>query len=761
MLSRAFCVLVLASAAWCSQAQTVVSKDGKAKTSIYVSGTSPTDVYAANELAHWLSQITGVTIPVKTGSVDLTLPANSILVGLPSAYAGKFVELKNEQTSYQVSGTLTQIRGGGTRGTLYTVYRLLHKLGVRWWTPWATTIPHNRNLVLPKENQSETPAFESRDPFWLHAFDGDWAARNYSNSQFARLTDQQGGKVLYDGFVHTFYGLVPPDPYFKQHPEWFSLINGQRTTNNAQLCTTNPELRDFIVAQVKANLRKNPQATIVSVSQNDCFNPCQCDVCQALVKEQGSESAPMLALVNYVAEKIEKEFPNVAVDTLAYQYTRKAPKTLRPRPNVIVRLCSIECNFAQPLDSASNKSFADDIRDWSRLTNRLYIWNYTTNFAHYPQPLPNYFTIGPNERFFQANGVKGIFEEGAYQSSGADMPELRAWVQCQLMWNPKQDDKALIDEFLNGYYGAAAKPIRQYLDLIAEAAKDEYATIYDPPTKGFFRFEVMNKAERLWRDAEKRVVNNPDMLWRVKESHLAVQYVFINRWSNFRAEANRTNTSWLYPPFRSQAADNWVAQATSPGPAGWTPMTTVREGDLSPKNWLNQFRRDPPEPEHLPARLFKTPLPAGMNLSGRAYIDLQDDKARLWNEPDGAALRPDPNASNRIAAWMPGSHHEWGVQIPVSQAKDFTPGRYRIIVVARAEYTGLTGVVFSAGVYDAGTKVDQISQQYSAPNVANVYHPYDIGVLNLTKDAVVWIAPPARAEVNGVWIDRVLLVKEP
>ena len=66
----------------------------------------------------------------------------------------------------------------------------------------------------------------------------------------------------------------------------------------------------------------------------------------------------MIALVNYIAEKIEPEFPNVAVDTLAYQYTRKPPRTLRPRPNVIVRLCSIECNFREPLDHPSNAGFA-------------------------------------------------------------------------------------------------------------------------------------------------------------------------------------------------------------------------------------------------------------------------------------------------------------------------------------------------------------------------------------------------------------------
>lgn len=46
-----------------------------------------------------------------------------------------------------------------------------------------------------------------------------------------------------------------------------------------------------------------------------------------------------------------------AIDTLAYQYTRPAPKKTVPRSNVIIRLCSIECNFALPFSDPSNAPF--------------------------------------------------------------------------------------------------------------------------------------------------------------------------------------------------------------------------------------------------------------------------------------------------------------------------------------------------------------------------------------------------------------------
>ena len=57
----------------------------------------------------------------------------------------------------------------------------------------------------------------------------------------------------------------------------------------------------------------------------------------------------LLRFVNAVADAVAERYPDVLVDTLAYQYTRNVPKLTRPRRNVIIRLCSIECCFRHPL----------------------------------------------------------------------------------------------------------------------------------------------------------------------------------------------------------------------------------------------------------------------------------------------------------------------------------------------------------------------------------------------------------------------------
>jgi hypothetical protein len=768
MLLFALCCAVAA------QAKVQIASRGKAKAVILTQvGATIVERHAAQELANTLKQITGAAFEVWESAT--TAPESAIIVGPGPVAERLFPEVRPdtfgwEQLTMRTKGGRLLLAGGRPRGTLYAVYRFLQEqCGVRWWSPWAARIPKNPNLSVGDLAVDETPAFESRDPFWFPAFDGDWAARNGSNSQHARLTAEQGGKIVYKGFVHTFYPLVPPDPYFKEHPEWFSLINGRRTADNAQLCTTNPELRDFMVERVRQWLKESPEARIVSISQNDCFNPCQCPNCKAIDDREGSYSGTMLTLVNYIAQKLGPEFPDVAFDTLAYQYTRKAPKTVRPLPNVIVRLCSIECNFAAPLDDPSNKKFAQDMEDWSKVSQRLYVWDYTTDFGHYVMPHPNWFVLGPNVRFFHRHGVKGLFEQGAYQSFSSEMSEMRAWVLAQLLWNPYQDDRKLIDEFLDGYYGKpAAKYIRQYMTVMTGAAKGFYMSCFTSPNTPYLKFKPLSEAERLWQQAEEAAKNDPDLLWRVRQGHLPVRYAFLVNWTPLRRECLRAGAEWPVPKSRKAVADEWLAVATGPGPQGWSPMACVNEGGLTPQAFIARFAEDPADPvvtpqEPLPKRGANPPAPADIpGVNPRACVDAQDNLARLWNEPDGAEVRADPSASDGLAVWMPGSHHEWAFQIPLEKL----PARaqkgkwqvYAVIRVEKAADADPNSAAFTAGVYDAGASASRGEIGVAVANAPEMYKSYLLGTMETNKDQYVWVAPTANPGIKAVWVDRMYLV---
>jgi hypothetical protein len=594
-------ILLLTLMATISTARLQLSSRGKARCPILTQpGATPAEKHAASELAAALERITGAKFEVREGIVT---PEAAIIVGPGPLAAKHFPDVLldtfgPEQVAIRTRDNRLLLAGGGPRGTLYAVYRFLQdQCGVRWWTPWASTHPRKPSLSIPELNIDAKPAFEYRAAHWELAFDENWAVRNGINSQFSRLTEKTGGKIDYKGFVHTFYPLVPPEEHFAKHPEWYSLKNGKRIVKSGQLCTTNPELREFLVQRVKAWLRESPEARIISVSQNDWYNPCECESCKAVDDREGSHAGTMVALANYVGEKIKDEFPHVAVDTLAYQYTRKAPKTVKPLPNVIVRLCSIECSFAQPLEHPRNAAFADDIREWSRRSDRLYIWDYTTNFSHYILPHPNYFSLGPNVRFFQKHGVKGLFEQGAYQGNGAEMAELRAWVLARLMWDPTLDDRSLIREFCEGYYGnQAAKPILAYLELMASAASDFNLTCFTRPEKAtFLSFDTLSKAEALWGKAEAEARGDADLVWRIRQARLPVWYAWLVKWTELRKQAKEANGTWPVPASRKELAQKWLSIATGQGPAGWTPMSHVNEGGLTPQRFVDQLGNDPPD----------------------------------------------------------------------------------------------------------------------------------------------------------------------
>ena len=106
-----------------------------------------------------------------------------------------------------------------------------------------------------------------------------------------------------------------------------------------------------------------PDKKIWSVSQNDNFSYCQCPECLKVIEEEGSPAGPIIRFVNRVAAL----FPDKTISTLAYQYSRPAPRRTRPAPNVEVMLCTIELDRSRPIAEApSSASFVRDIGDWSR-----------------------------------------------------------------------------------------------------------------------------------------------------------------------------------------------------------------------------------------------------------------------------------------------------------------------------------------------------------------------------------------------------------
>ena len=533
----AVCLVGLVMATRAS-ADVTIAENGKSKYHIVIPvGAIPSERYAAEELQLYLEKMSGAKIPIvtdteKPSSREILLGDNSRLAKLRAKI--DFATLGPDGFVLRTDGNRLIIAGGKPRGTLNGVYTLLEeKLGMRWFTPELEKVPRLDRIELPKLNETRVPALENRDVYWSEPMHhADFAARHRINGQHYGLKEKHGGAfTVYYPFVHSFDRLVPPE-LFKDHPEYFPLIDGKRKGGYVQRCLTNPDVLKMSIERVRQWIKEHPEATIISVSQNDTFNNCQCEQCKAIDDAEGSPAGSLLKFVNAVAEAIEKDHPDVRIDTLAYQYTRKPPRTIRPRHNVIIRLCSIECCFAHPLETCpeeKNRRFRDDIVAWGPVAPLLYVWDYTTDFGQYQQPFPNFDVLQSNVRFYVNHGVKSLFEQGNYSSGGAgEMEPLRAYVLAKLLWNPETDVQQHINEFVNAYYGKAASKILSYLDVIHRPVREKglHIHIFDKPASAYLSAEVMDAGEKLLDEAE-QLAENDEVRFRVQVARLPVWYVKI------------------------------------------------------------------------------------------------------------------------------------------------------------------------------------------------------------------------------------------
>ena len=294
------CFLALLSS--CTR-QAVISKDGTCLyTIVYSQSAAPAELTAVRQLSEYIGRITGETPQAVT---DETPAANQreIVVGktgrdIPRVETCRDT-LGGEGFAIIWDGPRVYVTGSGQnngRGTLYGAFELLRDFGCEFYAADTETVPDEPSLTVERRDRVEKPVFEYRDVYWSAVWDKGISTKLHRNGNLAgQLPLDWGGGVFYAGphFVHSFDQLVPPDKYFASHPEYFSEINGERTCKHlySQLCMTNEDVFDIALSQVRLWLEEQPEARIVSVSQNDSFvidSYCTCPECRAVIEEEGS-----------------------------------------------------------------------------------------------------------------------------------------------------------------------------------------------------------------------------------------------------------------------------------------------------------------------------------------------------------------------------------------------------------------------------------------------------------------------------------------
>ena len=726
---------------------------------------SPSQKYAAEELRDYTERMTGVKLPIATDTAPL--PAKAILIGktrYTERLAGRDIlgspQLGTDGFRLVARAPHLLVIGAPDRGTLYGVYEILERFGgCRWYASWCEKVPRlDRFAVSDALDDVQIPAFAMREPLWWDVLEhGAFAARLRFNSLAWRKNEEKyGGRPFRFGGglgnCHTFNTLMPPDQYFDAHPEYFSLVKGRRVKHYSQLCLSNRDVLRIVTSNVLVRIRSDPDAKFYGVSQNDWLNYCECPACKAIDDEEESHAGTMVRFVNAIAEIVEKEFPNALIETLAYKYTRKPPRKTRLRHNVIPCLCTVECDFAQPIDASpcrQNISFCDDIRGWSKQTDMLYVWDYTTDFHNYVMPFPNVYALQGNMKFFRANGVKCLLEQGGYQGRHADFAELKAWLIAKWMWNPDLPMEPLLDDFFTGYYGKAAPFARRYfeaihrLQLMYSISEERPLRIIADVMLPSLPDSVLDMASDCWGRAIDSVKDDPVASYNVRMGAFPVDFMRLER-------MRRKYDKLLYLSRKSTSPER-LAEAKRLAKSLLDRMAEAKNIRLS-ENMGNHGKLQK-EWRELVTRTAEQSKPSTFGEVEEFHIDIL--RKGLWCD-----FVDDPKAADGKALKLFNTHYDWCTSFPMHRI-EFEPGvTYKVRARVRVDKLREDGEAFWAGVHDPVAKCSRGGIQPRIEQVSAEYAWYDVCTWTPNDHEFFWIAPgrfgkDGKSSVKAVWVDKI------
>lgn len=500
-----------------------IVEEGKSKYSIILCATATKNEITAGEiLQYYLFRISGVQLPVYRDSDPKAKHPAFVLAAFPRSFCSESAELlKEDGYCIQTSDNNIYITGGSGMGVIYGVTGFLEDyLGVRMLAPGAEYVPVMNDIYLNPINDIQIP------PATIRIVNATFS--NDTNYKYFRklntIDDRWRESGWYGYYVHTFNKLVPPEKYFAGHPEYFALVNGKRVAHG-QLCLSNPEVLKITIEKLREEINAHPNIQYWSVSQNDNYEYCQCEKCQAIDSQEGSPAGLMLRFVNAIA----KEFPNKTITTLAYQYSRKPPLITKPDSNVMITLCSIELNRTYPIaEDPDADSFREDMEGWGRISNNIMMWDYEVQFSSYLTPFPLFHTLQPNLQYFTKNNVIANFQQ-CNAKFGVEFAELKTYLLSKLLWNPDADANAIIDDFMKYYYGDASVWIRKYFDLLhSECLRcKQFLDIYGNPVQAaetYLSTENLTKYNQFFDYAESAVAYDSALLSRVQIARLSIMY---------------------------------------------------------------------------------------------------------------------------------------------------------------------------------------------------------------------------------------------
>ena len=436
------------------------------------------EVIAAQELQKYIFESSKCNLPiVSEGAITIDEHSKILSVGqtnlLKQSNADiSYALLGDDGTFVDVDGYKVFIAGAKPVGTVYAVYEFLEEvIGFEAYAVDEVYFDKMDSIKLVDfNNYTSIPAIQYRSPTY-----GD--IKDPNEAKVLRLT---GYNSLYGADwgvqVHSIEWFVTPET----HPQWHG---------NGQLCFSNQEAMDYIANAIINKIPSMPNSRFWELGTADTQQYCTCDNCKAAAATYGGQAGQYVRWLNYIAEKVEKWQIENNIDReiwiigLAYHAYAAAPavknadgtyspidSTVKCRDNVAIRYAPIEACYGHAINDPNcpvngNGRFVEEIEKWNTLTNKLFLWLYSTEYYDYAFFMNDYGQLVDSYKTYRELGVYGIKDE-MHACKRSPFSSLKLYLRSKLMWNPDLDMNELMDDFFVNYYKEAAPYMREYFEAI-------------------------------------------------------------------------------------------------------------------------------------------------------------------------------------------------------------------------------------------------------------------------------------------------------
>lgn len=471
----------------------VIAHNGEARAAIvYPAQHAPEEIRAARSLQQYLELVTGATLSVVADDAPPPEGLARIYVGNCAAALASSMALPNvqygEHSFPNVNGYLVQtlspdtliIRGNTPQATMLGIVGFLRRYaGVRRYWPGdpggiGDVIPERPTLTVPQVTWTDWPYFISRIMSGL-----DNRGPQTDASRWSKFAD----------FWRMNYTIPSNESYYRlldaanrrDEPDIFPLIGGERfipgvdergrVAHGWQPCVSNPRVAEIMTQTLIEAFESDPHRIAMNLAVNDGLGDCTCEACRAM-DAPGADVANRIGLCdryvkfdNQVAEAVERRFPDRILAFLAYGSMSRPPTTVTLHRMLLPVLCvwgnAFEMWDAWMATGAEHMGiylYHDDIR--------------------FIMPKLDIHQSAKRLRYIVNSGrARHFYQEfyGIYPLDGTV-----GYVETELLWDPRLDEDAILDEHYRLFFRGAEQPMRAFYEAL-EAGYEAWLAQYGFP----------------------------------------------------------------------------------------------------------------------------------------------------------------------------------------------------------------------------------------------------------------------------------------